>query len=154
MPLPPLLNLVDEAAYCAYYDANYVRTHVTTHHGVRVHFSRTRFGHAFYESTQRNGVKDQFSLVRAQRMDWIATTLQDPGSTWFQGWNGRRSLYDPARSVAVAHGDFVVVLQFRANRAGTLLSDFITCYDANNSIGKIRRSPLWDINTCRNALGV
>lgn len=33
-------------------------------------------------------------------------------------------------------------------------SNFVTCYDANNSIGKIRTSPAWDINTCRTALGV
>lgn len=154
MPLPPLLNLADEAAYQAHYEATYVRGNLTTHHGVRVYFARSKFGHAFYESTQRNGIKDQFSQVRAERMDWIGATLTNPGSTWFQGWDRQRRLYDPVRSVTVAHGDFVVVLQFRADSGGNLRSNFVTCYDANNSIGKIRTSPAWDIHTCRTALGV
>ena len=35
---------------------------------------------------------------------------------------------------------------------GTLKANFVTCYDANNSIGKIRQSPLWNKQDCLNAL--
>ena len=30
--------------------------------------------------------------------------------------------------------------------------DFVTCYCANNSIGKIKASPLWTLQDCLNAL--
>lgn len=152
--MPPLLHLQSEAEYRAYFVENYVRAHVATYHGVRVHFSADQFDHAFYEATNRDGVKDQFSWVRAQRMKWIALTLNDPGAIWYQGWIKRLERYDPTRSVAVAYGDFVVILKFRATRSGVLKSNFVTCYDADNSIHKIRRSPAWDIRECRIALGI
>jgi len=152
--LPPYLMLDGEAAYQQHFTDNYVRADVRTHHGVRVHFKAAHFGHAFFESTQRNGVKDQFSQDRSQRMDWIIHTLRDPDADWYQGWIRAKKTYDTTRSVAVACGDFVVVLKFRAKRDGQVVADFVTCYFADNSIGKIRQSPVWDLNDCKNALGV
>lgn len=152
--MPALLILADEAAYRQYFIDKYVRSAVHTHHGIRVHFKEQDFNHAFYESTQRNGVKDQFSQDRSQRMDWIITTLSDLNSDWYQGWVKAKATYDVTRSVAVASGDFVVVLKFRARKDGVIVANFITCYYADNSIGKIRSSPLWELNACRNALGV
>ena len=154
MPLPPYLMLKDEAAYQQHFMDTYVRADVRTHHGIRVHFKANHFGHAFFESTQRNGVKDQFSQDRSQRMDWIIHTLSDPAADWYQGWMRAKKTYDTTRSVAVACSDFVVVLKFRARRDGQVVADFVTCYFADNSIGKIRQSPLWDLNDCKNALGV
>jgi hypothetical protein len=152
--LPPFLTLADEAAYRQHFLDNFVRGDVRTHHGVRVHFKGTDFDHAFFESTQRNGVKDQFSQDRSQRMSWIAHTLADPNADWYQGWVRARKTYDTTRSVAVACGDFVVVLKFRARRDGQVVANFVTCYFADNSIGKIRQSPIWTLDDCRTALGV
>lgn len=154
MPLPPYLMLADEAAYQIHFMNNFVRADVRTHHGIRVHFEAADFSHAFYESTQRNGVKDQFSQGRSQRMDWITHTLADPNADWYQGWIKARKVYDTTRSVAVACGDFVVVLKFRARRDGHIVANFVTCYYADNSINKIRQSPAWTLEECENALGV
>ena len=38
------------------------------------------------------------------------------------------------------------------NRAGALRANFITCFQADNSNGKIRTSPLWSREACLNAL--
>jgi len=152
--MPPFLMLADEAAYRQHFTNTYVRSVVQTHNGIRVHFKAQDFGHAFYESSQRNGVKDQFSQDRSQRIDWIMHTLTDPTADWYQGWIKAKGIYDASRSVAVASGDFVVVLKFRARRDGVIVANFVTCYYADNSIGKIRQSPVWDLNACRNALGV
>ncbi|MCA1287911.1 hypothetical protein [Salipiger bermudensis] len=152
--MPPFLNLPDEAAYRAHYEATYVRSRITTHHGIPVFFHKDKFGHAFYEATNRDGVKNQFSMPRAQRMNWIGATLNAAAADWYQGWIKPRKRYDPSRSVAVAFGDFVVVLRFSAKQNGELRANFVTCYDADNSIGKIRQSPTWTLQDCRNALGV
>ena len=53
--------------------------------------------------------------------------------------------YDVTRRVAVAYGDFVVVVFISVGRSSTLKANFVTCFDANNSIGKIRQSPIWNI---------
>jgi len=154
MALPPLLNLPDEAAYRTHYVENYVRGNVVTKDGVRVFFNQNKFTHAFFESTNRDGNKDQFSNDRAQRMDWIAATLTSAQAIWYQGWDKRRQQYDGSRCATVAFDRFVVVLRFRARRDGVVLADFVTCYHADNSIGKIRQSPNWDLEACRNLLGV
>lgn len=151
--MPPLLQLADEAAYRQHFEQHYCRAVITTHDGIRVYFKATDFGHAFFESTLRNGVKDTaLSPARAERMDWIAATLSDPAAVRFQGWDGKKHKYDPTRCVSVVHGDFVVVLRLSKKADGTLKANFVTCYDANNSIGKIRQSPLWNKQDCLNAL--
>lgn len=151
--MPPFLNLPDETAYRAHYEATYVHSRITTHHGIPVFFAARDFGHAFYEATNRDGVKNQFSLPRARRMDWICATLNAPAANWYQGWIKPQKRYDASRSVAVAYGSFVVVLRFGVKRSGDLKSNFVTCYDADNSIAKIRQSPIWSLQACRDALG-
>lgn len=89
MPLPPLLQLPDEAAYRQHFVGTYCRGVIETHDGIRVFFRQNQFDHAFYESTNRD----------------------------------------------------------RALRA-----NFITCFQANNSVAKIRTSPLWTREACLNAL--
>lgn len=152
MPLPPLLNLAVEADYRAHFEQAYCRRGVVTHDGIRVYFRRDRFDHAFYESTRRDGVKDAFSLVRAQRLGWIGATLTNPDADRYQGWSKVNRRYDPARRVSVAYEDFVVVLGLSLSGAGDLKAHFITCYQADNSIGKIRSSPVWTLQECLDAL--
>ena len=36
-----------------------------------------QFKHAFFESTRRDGIKDGFSRIRAERMNWIDSNLTD-----------------------------------------------------------------------------
>lgn len=139
------LDLDDEQAYRDHYVKNYCQAGpVTTSLGFSVYFSPSAFDHAFFESTYRNGVKDtSYSRDRCRRMDWVRHTLTDPSSVWYQGWDNKTRTHNPTRTVCLAYGDFVVVLHMRRDFRGNLRGNFITCYWADNSIGKITRSPLW-----------
>lgn len=152
MPPPPLLQLPNVAAYRQHFVDTYCRGVIETHDGIRVFFQQDKFDHAFYESTNRDGAKDVFSRVRAERMSWIGTTLSDPAAVRYQGWVKRTRSYDPARRVDLLYEDFVVVLGLGLNRAGMLRASFVTCYRADNSVAKIRTSPLWTREACLNAL--
>ena len=152
MPLPPLLHLPDEAAYRQHFVGTYCRGAIETHDGIRVFFRQNQFDHAFYESTNRNGIKDAFSWVRAERMNWIDATLTDRAAIRYQGWVAKTRSYDPARRVDLLYEDFVVVLALGLNRDRTLRANFITCYQADNSVAKIRTSPLWTRPDCIQAL--
>ncbi|MGQ0665258.1 MAG: hypothetical protein ACT4P2_17115 [Pseudomonadota bacterium] len=152
MPAPPLLHLPDEAAYRQHFVREYCRSVVQTHDGIRVFFRQDRFDHAFFESANRDGIKDTFSRVRAERMNWISATLVDPATTRYQGWDAASRSYDPARRVDLLLEDFVVVLSLGLRQDGALKANFVTCFQADNSIDKIRRSPLWAARDCLNAL--
>lgn len=49
----------------------------------------------------------------------------------------------------VVHGE---TAHLGLNRDDALRANFVTCYQADNSIGKIRTSPLWTREDCLNAL--
>lgn len=146
--MTPLITLLDEADYRRHFEQSYCRGAVVAHDGIRVFFKKSAFDHAFYESSKRDGVKDTFSLVRAQRLDWIAETLTNPAATRYQGYVRKTRSYDPTRCVGVVLEDFVVVLALGLKADGQLKGEFVTCYQADNSIGKIRQSPLWDKALC------
>ena len=150
--MPPLLKLPDQAAYRAHYERTLCRGGIVTHDGIPVFFRKSEFGHAFFESSNRRGANDVFSLDRAMRMDWIPVALADPNVPCFQGWNRKRRRYDPTRRVAVVTDDFVIVIGIRQTRGGVMKANFITCYCADNSIGKIRKSPRWTLQECLNAM--
>ena len=76
MPLPPLLQLPDEAAYRQHFVGTYCRGVTETHDGIRVFFRQHQFDHAFYESTNLDGAKDAFAWIRAERMNWIGATAR------------------------------------------------------------------------------
>lgn len=107
----------------------------------------------FYESTARNGIKDVFSPVRAQRIDWVKATLEHPTAALFEGWDKTLRQYDATRRVAVVYEDFVVVVVMSLKLDGSLKANFVTCYQADNSIGKIRTSPVWSRAACLHLLG-
>lgn len=150
--MPPLLKLADEAAYRAHYERTLCRGGIFTHEGIPVFFRREEFYHAFFESSTRRGENDVFSSVRAERMDWIAAALADPGAQRFQGWLQRERRHDPTRRVTVVMGDFVVIIALSKRRDGRLKANFITCYRADNSIGKIIAAPPWTREDCVDAL--
>ena len=89
-------------------------------------FSANKFGHMFYESTARDG-----------------------HLSWDKALRG----YDSTRRVAVVYEDFVVVVAIGLKLDGSLKANFVTCYQADNSIGKIRRSPVWSRVDCVRQLG-
>lgn len=145
------LLLPDEAAYRAHYNLTYARSSVPLHTSIGtapVYFGRDRFDHAFFESTQRDGVKDQFSMARARRMDDIATVLASPTADRRAGWDNQRRCHDHTNCVSLAIDDFVVIVRLGLNQAGFLKGRFITCYVADNSINKIRSAPAWNEARC------
>jgi hypothetical protein len=150
MVMPPLLNLADEAAYRGHFERSCCGGNIATHDGIRVYFRRQDFDHAFFESSGRRGENDVFSLVRAQRMDWIVAALADPAAACFQGWDRKNKRYDARRRVAVVMQDFVVVISLSMRRDGSLKANFVTCYRAENSIVKIRQSPRWTLRDFHN----
>lgn len=152
MCLPPLLSLPTVEDYRDYFERNYCRSVVMTHDRIRVYFGRQKFDHAFFESSNRDGAKDVFSAVRAERMDWINATILNPAADRYQGWDARSRSYDPVRRVDVVYEDFVVVLHIGRKREGGIKANFVTCYQADNSIAKIRSSPRWTLQDCLNAL--
>ncbi|MGV1098577.1 hypothetical protein ACUUL3_04105 [Thiovibrio sp. JS02] len=154
MALPPLVHYETVAEYREHYENIYCRGIIYTSDGIRVYFSAAKFGHVFYESSARDGGKDVFSPVRAQRIDWIRATLEHPEAYLFQGWNKKTRLYDETRRVAVVYEDFVVVIALSLKRDNSLKANFITCYQAENSIGVIRRSPFWSREGCLLKLAV
>lgn len=149
--MPPLLTLADEAAYRQHYVRTLCSAAITTHDGIRVYFSASKFSHAFFESSDRRGADDIFSTERAERMDWIAAALADPNAACFEGWDWRSQSHSPKRRVTVVVQDFVIVLALSSKRDGTLKANFITCIKADNSIGKIRQSPRWTKENYDNA---
>lgn len=148
MALPPLVHYETVAEYRRHFEKIYCRGVVQAFDGIRVYFSATKFGHVFYESSARDGAKDEFSPVRAQRIDWIKATLEHPEADLFQGWDKKARCYDGTRRVAVVYEDFVVVIALSLDRNNSLKANFITCYQAENSIGKIRNSPFWSRDGC------
>jgi hypothetical protein len=152
MTLPLLLVYEDEEQYHDHFKREYCGKSIITFDGIRVYFSLSKFSHAFYESSNRDGKKDVFSLVRAQRMDWIKATLTSSQAKKYQGWEKKSRMYDPTSRVSVEYEEFVVVIQIRLKNNRELKADFVTCYQADNSISKIRCSPIWSLNTCRAVL--
>ena len=153
MSLPPLLHYATPVEYRAHYEQVYCRGVIHTFDGIRVYFSPDKFGHAFYESSPRDGRKDLFSGIRAQRMDWIRATLEHPQARLFEGWIKATGQYDATRRVAIVYEDFAVFVQMGLKKDGTLKANFLTCYQADNSIGKIEQSPAWRLESCMRLLG-
>lgn len=149
MPLPPLLHYKTASEYKHHYERYYQRANIVTFDGIRVYFKPQKFGHAFYENSQRKkGPKDEFSPVRAQRMDWIKATLENPSARLYKGWNKEGKTYEENRRVSVVYDGFVVVIELSLNTHGELKGNFITCYVADQSINRIVNSPEWDKCRC------
>lgn len=81
-------------------------------------------------------------------MDWINPTLTDPASSHYQGWSAKDHSHNSSRAVYHLYESFVVVVQFRLTQTGNLKANFVTCYEADRSIGKIKESPLWTQQDC------
>jgi len=106
-----------------------------------VRFRKDRFDHCFFESSQRNQEKDEFSESRAERIDWIKSALQDDNADLYVGWDRKKKTYDNTHRVIVAVDDYVVVIRL----TGEGKANFVTAYvaDSKKTIDKIKESPRW-----------
>ena len=139
MAYPPLLSLADEQSYRARYEAIYCVAPIITFDGISVRFRKDAFDHCFFMSTRRNGTKDSFSAQRAERIDWIQATLQDPSAELFEGWDKKKKRYDATRRVALVMSNYVVIIRFTGNSS----AEFVTAYlvDTEENLKKIKASP-------------
>ncbi len=119
------------AAYCAAFRA-----------GSRVYFPKQQFDDAFYESPNRSARdKSIFSLKRAERIEWIGSSLQDKTAEIFAGWDREKKRIDQKRRVTLIYGNYVVALQVNLKKSS---ATFITAYVADaGTLAKIRLQPRW-----------
>ncbi len=138
---PPLLKLADEAAYRVRFESLYCAGTIATFDGIQVRFRKKDFDHCFFESSQRNRVKDTFSAMRAERLEWIQVALQDAGADRFVGWDRDTKSYNKSRRVTLVCGNYVVVIAL----TGPKTANFITAYVADTpaTLAKLKTSPKW-----------
>jgi hypothetical protein len=77
-------------------------------------------------------------------MSWIKITLEPAHAALYQGWDSKKGKYDPVSRVCVEYEQFVVVIQIMRKNNGDLKGKFVTCYQADRSMRKIRRAPRWN----------
>ena len=138
---PGLLKLADEAAYRAHFEALYCAAPITTFDGIAVRFRKSDFAHCFFESTNRDQVKDAFSLQRAERMEWIGVALRDAAADRFVGWDRRTKGYRKDRRVTLVCGDYVVVIAIVTPNGGAFVTAYVA--DTPHTLKKIKASPKW-----------
>lgn len=143
MSFPPFVLYKTAQEYREHYETVYCRGAVVTFDGIRVYCRKVLFDHAFFESSRRDKNKDMFSTERARRINWIRATLQNPRAELYCGWDKNKKRYDPNWRVSVVYGNYVVVIQLGWNRRGQLKGELKTAYLADNSFGKIKKSPKW-----------
>lgn len=145
------LNLSTEAEYRSHFVSEFTRAPLafqTSQGRAPIYFSASQFDHAFFESTLRDGAKDAFSWQRAERMDDIKVVLADRSVPRHAGWDARSRSHSHTRCVSIALDEFVVIVRLGLTRNGFLRGNFVTCYVADNSIGKIRAAPTWNEAVC------
>lgn len=141
MPYPDLVNYETEQNYREHFERVYCRGALTCFDGVSVRFYKGDFDHCFFESSQRNGVKDTFSILRSERIDWIKAALQDGQADLFIGYDNKRRRLAHDRRVALVMGNYVVIIRF----TGTAQARFVTAYvaDSHRTLQKIRSGTRW-----------
>ncbi len=142
MAAPKLLELPDEAAYRAHYEASLCNREICTIDGLLVRFPKFQFDHAFFESANRRlGEKGVFSVDRAKRMDWIAPALADPNAELYEGWDKRKGAHTRDSRVCVAFCDYVVIIMLRGEGRP---ASFITAFQAGKrTLQRIQSGPRW-----------
>ena len=138
MQYPPLVHYATVAEYRAHFDRVYCQGPLTTFDAIKVRFRREQFDHYFFESVKARD--DTFSRRRAERIDWVAVALVDPGAELRVGWDNHRKRPAPNRRVAIVVQDYVVVI--RMVRAGW--AELVTAFVADaRTLAQIRTNPLW-----------
>lgn len=138
---PPLASHGNLEIYRGTYHSQYCIGPIKTHDGILVRFRKNQFSHIVQESQNRDGVKDTFSLPRAERLTWIKLALQDPELEFKAGWDKQTKSYDHSRRVTIMIDDFVVVIRLKS----AIEADFVTCYvaDSERTREKLKQAPTW-----------
>ena len=141
MAYPSLVSYRTTDEYRSHFKRVYCKGPITTFDGIAVRFRKNCFDHCFYESSRRNKVKDVFSIQRAERIDWIKATLEDPNAELHVGWDGKKKRYDRSHRVALVSCNYVVVIRLGGNQK----AQFVTAYvaDSSRTLAKIKGSPKW-----------
>lgn len=147
MAYPPFVQYREAEEYRAHFETVYCRGPIETFDGIFVRFRKSDFDHAFYESSRRDGHKDKFSLVRAERVDWIKTALQDPESELYVGWDNRKKQEDKNRRVAIVMHNYVVIIALTGASQAVFKTAFVDrgfrAPGRPTTIDVIRRGPKW-----------
>lgn len=140
------LQLGSESDYLAYFTENFCEQVIYTNDGIRIHFRKHHFYHAFFESDLSK--KDTFSLARACRMPDILPILQSPSAEYRCGWDNKTRKFSASKRVAFLMDPFVVVVLLKRNKkTGQIQGEFITCYQANpRTFQLILQNPRWDVS--------
>lgn len=142
MSYSPLKKYATEAEYREYFKNKYCVGPILTHDGLPVRFSPKDFTHAFYESSSsKQQDKAIFSIVRAERIDWIEEALQDKNAELHPGWDKKKKKYNPSRRVSLANGNYVVVIQMLKNGKARFKTAYVA--DKIRTLLKIKTSPKW-----------
>jgi hypothetical protein len=139
MPYPPLVKYLSEQKYRQHFEDVYCKQPLLTFDGISVRFRKSNFDHAFFES--KNAKDDTFSMIRAERMDWIKAALEDPNSDRFVGWNNRLKCYDNTRRVTIVLKNYVIIIGITKKGAGFFITAFVA--DSDRTLSLIRKGPRW-----------
>lgn len=139
MPYPPLVLYEVQSRYRTHFECVYCRGKIVTFDGIPVKFKKTDFNHAFFES--KTVKDDTFSHMRAQRIDWIKTALEDPDSERYVGWDNKKKKNDRRRRVTLVKGNYVVVIGISSKGNARFITAFVA--DSGRTIEMIRRNPKW-----------
>jgi len=140
MAYPPLVRYASEQEYRRHFIEKYCKRQIITFDDIPVRFSNKDFAHAFYESGS-NLKNNLFSVVRAQRIDWIEVALLDANAELYYGWDADKKRVDTTRRVALVKKNYIVIIQIMKSGKAR----FITAFVANNyrTLLKIKQSPKW-----------
>jgi len=146
MGLPELRKFTNEEECKEYYIEHYCNnTEIKTFDGICVRFYEETFEHAFYVRTRKSwkAPKDNYSIERGERIDWIKSVLEDPSIIPRKGYDSAKKNYDNSRRVTfLAPNNYVVVIYINAKGEGK----FVTAYlvDNQDTANKIASSPVWE----------
>jgi len=139
---PPLVKYESIQEYKKHFINKYCKEVIKTFDNFEVKFYDDMFEHAFFESSDRRGSKDIFSLKRAERIDWIEDVLKDKDAEIYMGYDSKSKRNDWNRRVTIINEDnYVVVIQIIKDKK----AKFITAYvaDSPNTAIAIRQNPKW-----------
>ena len=138
MAYPPLVRYASEQEYRRHFIEKYCKRQIITFDDIPVRFNNKDFAHAFYESGS-NLKNNLFSVVRAQRIDWIEVALLDANAELYYGWDADKKRVDTTRRVALVKKNYIVIIQIMKSGKAR----FITAFVANNyrTLLKIKQYP-------------
>lgn len=142
MVYPQLLNFEHDDEYLDRYRDVYCTNPIITFDGFQVRFRRADYFHLFCKEEYEGGPRNVFVPQRAQRMDWIKTTLEDNAATLKFGWDRRTrgTMFD--RRVALVQGNYTVTIQFEAADSARIVTAFVMDVPAN--VSNLLLQPTWE----------